>query len=169
MKATTTFSAAVPATAKAARASATALCLLALGLGLGACGDGSSASKEGVSFDEVKVGACGAPAADSVFVSRFKVGVCNAEHAMEVAGRFELTDDDYAEYPGVTELMLAMYDRCQAQFEAFVGIPFWDSTYDLTTVTPSAGTWALGDRTVVCLVKDIDGEPLTSPARLSRR
>ncbi len=127
---------------------------------------GASSRAPGVGLDAVAVGSCGAPASPDVYVSAFVLSDCQAPHAMEVAGRYALTD---AAYPGNTRLHLDSYRDCQPIFEKYVGAPFWESRFDLQTITPSPSTWARGDRTVTCLVVGEDGAALPTSARGSRR
>jgi hypothetical protein len=110
------------------------------------------------SLDDVEVGACGAVPRDSDFVSQFEVVECDELHYMEVAGRYELAD---AEYPGNAALILSSYEGCQPIFETYTGTPFWDSEYDIRTITPSPFTWSQGDRAVICLVSTVDGSVLS--------
>ncbi|HEY0705909.1 MAG TPA: septum formation family protein [Polyangia bacterium] len=136
-------------------------------------GGGGAGSDSGVApanppvgLDAVGIGACGAPASPDVYVSAFVPSSCQAPHAMEVAGRYQLTAPAY---PGHTRLHLDSYRDCQPLFEAYVGVPFWNSRFDIQTITPSPSTWARGDRTVTCLVVGEDGAPLPTMARDSRR
>jgi hypothetical protein len=140
---------------------------------LGACSDSDSKSDskqspptKGVGLDAVDVGACGAPATADLFVSAFTMADCTGPHAMELAGRYTLTD---ATYPGHTRLYLDAYRDCQPIFESYVGAPYWDSKFDILTITPSPSSWAGGDRTVTCMVVGEEGAPLPSLARGDRR
>src|SRR5690606_3791823 len=73
---------------------------------LGACGDDESGPK---SLDDLSAGACGAPSEDSTFIHAFTTGSCQGDHAMEVAGRYDL---DAAEYPGTSRLRLETQKGC---------------------------------------------------------
>ena len=160
------------------RRSATLLLPFALVL-MGACSDDSSSGKppattppvvtppaKAVGLDAVEVGACGAPATADLYVSAFTIADCKAPHAMELAGRYTLTE---ATYPGHTRLYLDAYRDCQPIFEKYVGMPYWDSRFDIRSITPSPSSWARGDRTVTCMVVGTGGAPLATPARDSRR
>jgi hypothetical protein len=120
----------------------------------------------GVGLDAVEVGSCGAPATDDLYVSELKLSDCAAPHAMELAGRYTLTE---ATYPGHTQLYRDAYRDCQPIFEKYVGLPFWDSKLDILTITPSPSSWTAGDRTVTCMVIGAERAPLTTRARDSRR
>ncbi len=121
----------------------------------------------GTLVKDLQVGHCGAPADESVWVERFLLlDDCTQPHRFEVAGRYDL---DHAEYPGHTTLLKESYERCQPIFAAYVGKAYWDSVYDLTSITPSPSSWAGGDRDVVCLVKTLDRTPLSERAQGSGR
>ena len=55
--------------------------------------------------------------------------------------------------------------ECFDRFESFVGTPYQDSALDITFITPIAGSWAEGEREVVCAVYRLDGQPLVGTAR----
>lgn len=114
----------------------------------------------------LKAGDCGGPPSSDVFVASFELTPCTKPHRAEVAGRYQLTA---ATYPGHSLLVTEAYRDCQPLFEAHVGKPFWDSQYDIMTITPSPSSWDTGDREVICLVVDVDGRALTTAAKDSRR
>lgn len=118
--------------------------------------------------DELAAEDCVVPADDDLFVDDVEIVACDEPHDMEVFATYEV-DDSVEDYPGNSDIVRAAYDECQDYFEDYVGVEFWDSEYDITTITPSPSTWADGDREVVCLIVDIDGDPLTSPAKDSAR
>lgn len=121
----------------------------------------------GTLLKDLKVGDCGAPVDESVWVERFLLlDDCSKPHRFEVAGRYDV---DHPEYPGHATLLKEAYERCQPVFQAYVGKAYWDSVYDLTSITPSPSSWAGGDRDVVCLVKTLDRTPLTEQAGGSGR
>ena len=91
---------------------------------------------------------------------------CNKLHDFQVAGSFERDEGIGAEYPGTLELEYESYEKCQSIFESYTGIPFWQSKFDISTVTPSASTWRDGDREVTCLLVDTDGNALASSRQL---
>lgn len=120
-----------------------------------------------VAVGSLRPGQCATPTSDDLFVESFQVTECDNQHANEVIAIYDIPDGTYPgdEYPGNSLIGRDAYERCQPLFEGYVGTPFWDSVYDIKTITPAASTWAEGDRTVVCLVNGVDGEMLTTAAR----
>jgi len=159
---------------------------LMLTLLLAGCGGGGGSSSDtGSSDSPVKLlanlqpGDCAVPENNDNFVNGLSVGGCNQPHNMEVAGRFDFStigDPAYAtgtDYPGHLAVQQKAYDQCQSVFKSYTGISFWpdnwkqaaaagalSTQYDINTITPSASTWADGDRSVICLIVRLDGQPL---------
>lgn len=144
-----------------------------LTLVLVACGGGGgspSAANDNVgnpsavatSLADLKNGDCTSPEQNSIFASGLDVTDCSEPHDMEVAGRFELSEAAGVAYPGYLAIRQEAYKQCQPVFESWTGVAFWDSKYDINTITPSASTWDDGDRSVICLIETVDGKPLTA-------
>lgn len=163
------------------------LLLVACGGGGGSSG-GSSSSGDTVNsspstkaLTDLQAGDCATPENNGTFVNGLAVGDCSTPHNMEVAGRLDFSaigDPAYAadaEYPGHLAVQQEAYKQCQPVFESWTGVPFWpenwkeavagggtpSTTYDIETITPSASTWADGDRSVICLIVRLDGQQLT--------
>ena len=141
--------------------SRTVAALIALGLLVGC--SGSDASDDGaIDVADLKTGQCVSAASADVFVRAFEGGPCLEPHAMEVAGSYDLDD---GEYPGVTALVLSSQRDCIPIYERYTGADFWDSPWDVKPIIPSPVSWREGDRRVICMVVDLDGEPLTESVR----
>lgn len=161
---------------------------LMLSLFLAGCGGGSSGGNNTTSDSPVKVlaelqsGDCAIPENNSNFINGLSVGACNQPHNMQVAGRLDLStisDPAYsagADHPGQLAVQQKAYDQCQSVFESYTGVSFWpdnwkeaavagalSTQYDIETITPSASTWADGDRSVICLIVRLDGQPMSAP------
>ncbi len=148
------------------------LTVLAVSLLLQACSDdGRSRSAlpintaapgigEIVSLDAIETGMCATTPTETLYLSDVEIQPCGDAHAFEIAGILTLEADAMSDYPGGFVVESEAYEQCQTVFEDYSGVPFWDSGYDLKTVTPSASTWLQGDREVICLVVNIDGTPL---------
>ncbi len=132
------------------------------------CGDDAKVvpKVERVTIEAIEDGTCATFVDDNAFVREFDKNACGLPHAVEVAGRYTLTD---AEYPGASALRLDTQLACRPIFEAFVGTSYFASEFDLRTVSPSPASWSVGDRTVLCLVVSKDGSLLTTLARDSGR
>jgi hypothetical protein len=147
------------------------------GLSLAACGGGSDGGGDStgdqtipgsnnapgvIDLADLKVGDCISPTDKDLFVSDMEVIDCREPHDMQVAGRFTFAEAVGVEYPGFVAVQQDAYKQCQPAFEQFTGVAFFDSPYDISTVTPSAATWADGDRDTICLIVNIDGAPLVA-------
>lgn len=82
---------------------------------------------------------------------------CAEPHDNEV---YFAADLDDGAYPGDEEVAAAADDLCFASFEPFVGIDYFDSILDFAWLVPTAGSWAQGDREVICFLYHIDLEKL---------
>lgn len=55
-------------------------------------------------------------------------------------------------YPGKEPMRAAAEDACFATFQAWMGVEWKRSDFDIATWWPSAESWPLGDRTILCAV-----------------
>ncbi|MBN9211562.1 MAG: hypothetical protein BGO45_07185 [Microbacterium sp. 71-36] len=101
----------------------------------------------------------------SGFITSDNVLDCAQPHTYEVFQSFLLDD---GVFPGDAVLQTEALDRCGAQFDAFVGIAYADSTLDYSYVSPTEQTWAQGDRELLCLIFDPAGETTGSLAASQR-
>jgi hypothetical protein len=93
-------------------------------------------------------------------VSEVPAVPCDRPHANEVFAVLEQPGD---EFPGEEEIRGLAEEGCSASFESYVGAPFETSTLTPFPVTPTAASWAKGDRQVVCVLTS--PEPRTASAR----
>ena len=93
-------------------------------------------------------------------VSEVPAVPCDGPHANEVFAVLEQPGD---EFPGEEEIRGLADEGCAASFESFVGAPLETSTLTPFPVTPTAESWARGDRQVVCVLTS--PEPRTTSAR----
>ncbi len=56
-------------------------------------------------------------------------------------------------------------DKCNANFEDYVGTAVEDSALLVSWLRPSAESWKAGDRTLTCVVSTVDGSPLTASVK----
>lgn len=113
----------------------------------------------------LKVGDCVSPTDKDLFVSDMAVIDCSEPHDMQFVGRFTFAEAEEVEYPGFLAIQQDAYQQCQAVFEQFTSVAFFESHYDINTITPSASTWADGDRDAICLIVNVDGAPLVATAK----
>lgn len=82
---------------------------------------------------------------------------CSSEHDSEVYSSKDLTDSTF---PGTAPLSRAAEDFCGASFRAFVGMSYDDSILQLSYLFPTTASWRNGDREILCLVYDPDGDTI---------
>lgn len=102
----------------------------------------------------------------SGFITSDNVLDCAQPHTYEVFSSF-LVDD--GTFPGDDALQTQATDRCGAVFGDFVGIPYADSALDYSYVSPTADTWAQGDREILCLIYDPAAASTTGSLAASQR
>lgn len=110
---------------------------------------------------DLQVGDCFS--ADRDQLETVSVVPCEEEHEYEVFSVFDHEAGGEEEYPGDEELIGYADEACQPAFEEYVGSDYQTSIWFITSLTPSAETWAVGDREIVCTVnqQDEDEEPIT--------
>lgn len=59
------------------------------------------------------------------------------------------------------EALTAGDETCYAEYEAYVGVPYEESVYYYTTMTPTQSSWDLGDRQLACILVGDEGTQLT--------
>jgi hypothetical protein len=147
------------------------LALLALTLGLVACSSEPKATRDEAgtvavegSLDafDIAVGDCiddaSTTSEEVTEVSSVTAVPCAQPHDAEAYSVFDLPDGDF---PGQDEVSLAGEERCMQDFESFIGTPYEESRYEVSTMFPSEEAWnELADREFVCLVVDPAGAKL---------
>ncbi|WP_158665586.1 septum formation family protein [Pontimonas salivibrio] len=76
---------------------------------------------------------------------------CNEPHQSEV---FAEVTVDSGEYPGVDSVTAQATSECMSEFGRFVGLDFAASRLNYHFYYPTASSWALGDRSIYCVVFD---------------
>jgi hypothetical protein len=135
--------------------------LLALGLVATACGD------SGTSVFELAVGDCfNDEDLEAEVITDVPTVPCSEPHDNEIYYEFTMTD---SVYPGRDAAFDTADQRCLEQFEAFVGIDYFESDLDLFSIVPTAESWAEGDRGSLCAVYAVDLSKLTGSMRGAAR
>ncbi|HEU4424436.1 MAG TPA: septum formation family protein [Pilimelia sp.] len=79
---------------------------------------------------------------------------CAQSHAVEI---YAIPNLGRGKWPGET----AIYDRaenaCRAAFEAYVGVPYDESTLEIGGSAPTQDSWRAGDRNAICILRDPAG------------
>lgn len=78
---------------------------------------------------------------------------CATPHEFEVIGMATLTG---SAFPGDAQVVADARVACEPVFASYVGEPYEDSPWFINVFTPTAETWAEGERTVTCLVFQFD-------------
>lgn len=82
---------------------------------------------------------------------------CTQPHIYEVFGVTNSTATSF----DVGALTAEANTYCDSAFLNFVGIDFNSSTLGVTTLTPTDGSWADGDREITCLLKNANETAVT--------
>ena len=139
----------------------TAIALAALATaGCSADGDpaesATSASAD-LSVLSLEVGSClndiGQPIAQEM--TEIPAFPCNQPHQSEVYA--EVFVDD-ASFPGVDAVVAFASEACEGEFGRFIGLPYDESTLSFHFYYPTQSSWAVGDRSVFCVVYDPAGD-----------
>ncbi|MDR3360437.1 MAG: septum formation family protein [Bifidobacteriaceae bacterium] len=141
-----------------------ALAVLAVGLATAGCSvlfpakdaprnsEGEITSSAKADVFSLKLGDCVGPLADGD-ITESTVMPCSDPHNYEAYAAFDLPDGDFP------DLLDEEVDaKCSEEFEAFLGIPYEDSIYEMFSISPTRESWAvLDDRSVICLVGTDEG------------
>lgn len=115
---------------------------------------------EMVAFENLEVGDCipyvEYEPTDDIY--EIPVVPCDLPHTDEVYFIYEVED---GEFPGDDALFDATFERCVAEFEAFIGIRYEASELEVYNYQPTKASWnRWNDRTVQCIVysyEDVTG------------
>ena len=90
---------------------------------------------------------------------------CDEPHDNEV---FHLHDIEATERPSDEEMTTIVEQECHPAFESYVGTAYASSELYIRTLKPSEDTWSQGDRELVCILYDPDGQITGSAAGTNR-
>jgi hypothetical protein len=118
---------------------------------------GDTGTGEGTDTDafSIKVGDCLNDASVSDEVSSVPVIACTEPHDSEAYASIIMPDGDF---PGEDAVTSAAEDGCLAEFEGYVGIPYDDSSFEVSFYFPTEASWGSGDREILCTVYDPNGQ-----------
>jgi hypothetical protein len=100
------------------------------------------------------VGTCFDDPASFAEVTDVPVVACADPHDNEVIAVFTLSEPAF---PGEDVVNARAGEGCVAAFEPYVGIAYAESIFDVGWFAPSADSWAIGDREVICFAFDLTG------------
>lgn len=98
-------------------------------------------------------------------VSDIQTVDCTQPHDEEVFAVYDMPGGSSDPFPGDQAVIDESNTGCQGRFEAYVGRDYFSSELDITTIYPTAMSWAMGDREVVCMAYRMDGQQLTEPVQ----
>lgn len=142
--------------------------VVAIAFALGGCSldppPPASVGASGV-FD-LDIGDCFDGAGANGEVSSVPVVSCASKHEFEVYASSRM---DAAAYPGEDTTADEADASCAAAFEDFLGESFETAhtagTYDFTSLYPTAASWDLGDRQVLCAITTTDDQGMATKTR----
>jgi hypothetical protein len=111
---------------------------------------------------KLSVGQCFDDPLDLSEVTDVGVVACIAPHDNEVVAVVDLED---GMFPGGSTVGAEADSRCRVAFGEYMGVPYDQSPYILGWLAPSAESWAVGDREVICFVFDPSGNKTTGSLR----
>lgn len=106
---------------------------------------------------KVKVGDCIAEPSGTE-VKDVSIIPCGQSHDLEA---YAAKDIVAGSYPGQSEVEAQSEEYCGAEFATFVGLPFDESSLELTYFYPTDETWKANDREIVCLIGGASGSATT--------
>lgn len=125
-------------------------------LGLAGC---ASAEPTAVPMTDVATGDCFD--ADEAYTTAFVYADCESPHLLEA---FWVESMEADGFPG-DDAVRAAAAVCDERFTEFVGTaPGAGGDYATMFLGPTAETWELGDRSIVCVVSPLDGQPRSGSA-----
>ena len=115
----------------------------------------TSAGPEDADVFTLAVGDCLVDATAEGEVREVPVVPCDQPHTSEIYYSHTLGGDTL---PSQSEIEDIVDAECVSRFEGFVGIPYPDSALLVTWLEPTPGSWAAGDRDLLCLASGPAGE-----------
>ena len=94
----------------------------------------------------------------STQVGDVEVVDCSAPHLYEVYSNYQIPQSTF---PDENTMKSEQYTACHDTFETYVGVPYDQSQYGATTLTPTENSWAQGDHAITCFLMSKDGSQLT--------
>ncbi len=108
---------------------------------------------------QLEVGTCfDDPSGSYDEVADVPVVDCDQPHDNEVFANQDLTGSDF---PGVDQVKNRADAVCLENFASYVGTAYADSIYEIGSLYPTAETWDIGDREVICFAYDMSLEQTT--------
>ena len=121
----------------------------------------------GTSVFDLEVGQCFDDPDSFEAVADVDIVSCDQAHDNEVYAIEQISGG--GNWPGQDLVADAADEACLAAFEAYVGIDYLSSSFEIGWLAPTSDSWADGDREVVCFLFDPTLEPITGSVEDSGR
>lgn len=145
-----------------------AVAIVPVFLGGAAPAPGQAAARPDLGVSELALGTCAneVPAGDTASADpvTWTTVACDEPHHVEVFGAWT-AGGPWEPYPGDGALGLEADEGCAAEFEGYVGLEEVDSRLTYVVSVPSEASWRDGDRQVICVLIDLEGDDLVGSAR----
>lgn len=113
----------------------------------------------------LQVGDCLNDATASETVETIPTVPCDEPHDSEIYASVIMEGDTF---PGTDAVIAEADAACLAAFDGFVGIAYSDSAYYYSYYFPTEGSWAGGDREILCTIYDETGQVTGSLQNIGR-
>lgn len=127
------------------------------------CGGGDGGSD--VSVFRIRPGDCFDDPPRERQLEQVDVVPCDQPHDNEVFGTVEHPAPEGEAFPGREAVVAYAEQACPGPFVEYVGATYDQSRFTLFPIVPSADTWAVGDRQVICALYDHQAGKLTGSVR----
>ena len=144
-------------------AASAAIAILALGLtGCSVITQITDAAQGKKDVFSIRTGDCTIEdASQTAEVTSVRAIPCDQAHDNEVYLIWELDGDEFPAdmaFPGDEVVVAAAEAGCTSSFETWIGAPYEETSLDYFPYLPGEESWELGDREVVCLAFDMNGQ-----------
>jgi hypothetical protein len=127
---------------------------------------GSAVPSQMISIFDLRVGDCFDDQSLDVEQTEVPLVDCSLPHDNELYFEYAMTE---LAFPGSDAVLGDSFQRCVTEFDAFVGFAYADSALDVYPITPTAESWTAGDRTVYCVLYNLDLSKMEGSMAGSRR
>ncbi len=103
----------------------------------------------------LRVGDCLNDATASETVETIPTVPCSEPHDSEIYASYIIAGDTF---PGTDAVIEEADAACLEAFPGFVGVDYSESVYYYSYYFPTEGSWANGDREVLCTIYELDAE-----------
>lgn len=126
----------------------------------------SASPRDGVEVSafDLEAGDCYSESSSDEELETVMVVDCNDPHVFETYHVLNHEAGAAGAYPGHDQIDEYAERACESEFEDFVGRDYRTSIWYINWVTPSADSWAEGDREITCTLATEDYEQVTGSA-----